>query len=96
MLIICFYSPWNCVLLSDEEATAHLHIGKLQDAYTDTFFHKVLVKQATAKSYFQGIAKLSLGLDERVKEHCKETEAKAKKANEMKIKLQKRVRLSLT
>lgn len=39
-------------------------------AYRDSYFHKVFVKQATAKTYFEGLGKLAVGLDDRISEGC--------------------------
>jgi hypothetical protein len=61
-------------------------------AYKETFFHKVLVKQSTAKAYFEGIAKLTVGLDARIEENCKMLEQRKTRTSEVKKKIQKKAK----
>ncbi|XP_008201125.1 IQ motif and ubiquitin-like domain-containing protein [Tribolium castaneum] len=46
------WSPWNCILLTAEEAKAHLKIDKLEDVYDEHFLSNVFNKHALTKKYF--------------------------------------------
>jgi hypothetical protein len=46
------WSPWNCILLTAEEAKAHLKIEKLEDVYDENFLSYVFNKHALTKKYF--------------------------------------------
>ncbi|XP_054862845.1 IQ and ubiquitin-like domain-containing protein isoform X2 [Amphiprion ocellaris] len=51
------WSPWNCILLSKEETSAHL------EAYETTFIHKVKHKHRLAQRYFSQISTMAEYLD---------------------------------
>ncbi|CAL8128780.1 unnamed protein product [Orchesella dallaii] len=87
------FSPWNCVLLTEEEAVSHLQLDNMKDAYRESFFHKVFVMQCTAKSYFEGLAKLAVGLDDRILEGCDRFWAHEKQMKLMKEKFKRKARL---
>jgi hypothetical protein len=40
------WTPWNCVLLTEEEAVAHLHLDSVDKSYQKSFLHKVCVHYA--------------------------------------------------
>jgi len=46
------WAPWNCILLTKEEATAHEKLEGLEEAYGKTFIHKVKHKHTLARNYF--------------------------------------------
>ncbi|KAJ8918605.1 hypothetical protein NQ315_013110 [Exocentrus adspersus] len=46
------WSPWNCILLTVEEARAHLDIKNLEDVYEEEFINHVFNKHALAKKHF--------------------------------------------
>lgn len=52
------WAPWNCILLTKEEAKSHLNIRKLQDVYDKEFFRHVFNKHTLAKRMFKVAAKL--------------------------------------
>ncbi|KFP88459.1 IQ and ubiquitin-like domain-containing protein, partial [Apaloderma vittatum] len=49
------WSPWNTILLTKDEADAHLKLCNLKEAYTATFIHRMNHKHIWAKSYFAQI-----------------------------------------
>nr|CAD7569175.1 unnamed protein product [Timema californicum] len=51
------WSPWNCILLEDVEAKAHLQVKSLEDTYDDMFRAKVEQKHFVAKLYFSQLGK---------------------------------------
>ncbi|XP_064632189.1 IQ motif and ubiquitin-like domain-containing protein isoform X2 [Lineus longissimus] len=46
------WSPWNCILLTKEEASAHTKLENLEEGYGKVFIHKVDHKHTLAKNYF--------------------------------------------
>ncbi|XP_067684534.1 IQ motif and ubiquitin-like domain-containing protein [Haliotis asinina] len=55
------WSPWNCVLLTKEEASAHDRLHSLEEGYGHVFIHKVKQKHTLARNYFSrlpGMAEL--------------------------------------
>lgn len=52
------WSPWNCILLTKEEAKAHLKIRKLEDVYDPEFLSHVFNKHILAKRTFSVAAEL--------------------------------------
>ncbi|NWV48382.1 IQUB protein, partial [Daphoenositta chrysoptera] len=46
------WSPWNTILLTKEEADAHLKLCNLQKAYEAPFIYKIEQKHIRAKNYF--------------------------------------------
>ncbi|XP_046580375.1 IQ and ubiquitin-like domain-containing protein [Haliotis rubra] len=55
------WSPWNCVLLTKEEASAHDRLHSLEEGYGQVFILKVKQKHTLARNYFSrlpGMAEL--------------------------------------
>ncbi|XP_009698666.1 PREDICTED: IQ and ubiquitin-like domain-containing protein, partial [Cariama cristata] len=48
----CEWSPWNTILLTKDEADAHLKMCNLQKAYEEAFIHRIKHKHIQAKNYF--------------------------------------------
>ncbi|XP_030405003.1 IQ and ubiquitin-like domain-containing protein isoform X2 [Gopherus evgoodei] len=55
----CEWSPWNTVLLSKDEAKAHLKLHNLQEAYEMVFIHRIKHKHILAKNYFSQIPEIA-------------------------------------
>jgi len=53
------WSPWNCLLVTKDEAIAHQRITNLNKAYGEVFVNKVQHKHTIAKAYFRKIPQLS-------------------------------------
>ncbi|XP_032913650.1 IQ and ubiquitin-like domain-containing protein isoform X2 [Catharus ustulatus] len=53
------WSPWNTILLTKEEADAHLKLCNLQKTYEAPFIHKIEQKHIRAKNYFAQIPVMS-------------------------------------
>uniref|UniRef100_A0A8C0F149 IQ motif and ubiquitin domain containing n=1 Tax=Bubo bubo TaxID=30461 RepID=A0A8C0F149_BUBBB len=51
----CEWSPWNTILLSRDEADAHLKLCDLQKAYEAPFIQRIKRKHIQAKTYFAQI-----------------------------------------
>ncbi|KFQ85985.1 IQ and ubiquitin-like domain-containing protein, partial [Phoenicopterus ruber ruber] len=51
----CEWSPWNTILLTKDEADAHLKLCNLQEAYEAAFIHRIKHKHIRAKTYFAQI-----------------------------------------
>ncbi|XP_075349299.1 IQ motif and ubiquitin-like domain-containing protein isoform X1 [Mycteria americana] len=49
------WSPWNTILLTKDEADAHLRLCNLQEAYEAAFIHRIRHKHIRAKNYFAQI-----------------------------------------
>ncbi|NXP48588.1 IQUB protein, partial [Heliornis fulica] len=49
------WSPWNTILLTKDEADAHLKLHNLQKAYNAAFIHRIKNKHIRAKTYFDQI-----------------------------------------
>ncbi|XP_064302372.1 IQ and ubiquitin-like domain-containing protein [Phalacrocorax carbo] len=49
------WSPWNTILLTKDEADAHLRLCNLQEAYEPAFIHRIKYKHIRAKNYFAQI-----------------------------------------
>ncbi|KAF7270356.1 hypothetical protein GWI33_016682 [Rhynchophorus ferrugineus] len=47
------WSPWNCILLTMEEAKSHLRIENLSDIYEQEFISHIFNKHALARKYFK-------------------------------------------
>ncbi|XP_048877784.1 IQ and ubiquitin-like domain-containing protein isoform X3 [Brienomyrus brachyistius] len=52
---LCDWSPWNCILLTKEEASAHLKVEHLEKAYGVVFMCSVKQKHMLAQKYFSKI-----------------------------------------
>ncbi|KAJ1161231.1 hypothetical protein NDU88_001718 [Pleurodeles waltl] len=49
------WTPWNCILLTKDEAAAHLKLSNAEQAYGVAFIRKVKHKHILAKNYFSQI-----------------------------------------
>ncbi|KFO28633.1 IQ and ubiquitin-like domain-containing protein [Fukomys damarensis] len=55
----CEWSPWNCILLTKDEAAAHLQLESIEKGYGHVFIHKIKHKHILAKNYFGQIPVLA-------------------------------------
>uniref|UniRef100_A0A8D0HRG4 IQ motif and ubiquitin domain containing n=1 Tax=Sphenodon punctatus TaxID=8508 RepID=A0A8D0HRG4_SPHPU len=55
----CEWSPWNTILLTKDEADAHLKLSSLEQAYEIVFIHKIKHKHILAKNYFSQIPEMA-------------------------------------
>ncbi|XP_077981682.1 IQ motif and ubiquitin-like domain-containing protein [Glandiceps talaboti] len=46
------WSPWNCILLTKDEADAHLKLDEVEESYGRVFCHKIRSKHTLARNYF--------------------------------------------
>ncbi|KAM4678088.1 IQ motif and ubiquitin-like domain-containing protein isoform 1-T2 [Discoglossus pictus] len=53
------WSPWNCILLTKDEAASHLKLANAEEAYGTVFIHKIKHKHTLAKNYFSQIPKMA-------------------------------------
>ncbi|MCJ8735972.1 hypothetical protein PDJAM_G00253630 [Pangasius djambal] len=51
----CEWSPWNCILLTKEEAAAHLKVENIEKTYGTIFICNIKHKHALAQKYFSKI-----------------------------------------
>ncbi|KAF4081393.1 hypothetical protein AMELA_G00160860 [Ameiurus melas] len=51
----CEWSPWNCVLLTKDEAAAHLKVKNIEKTYGTVFIWNIKHKHALARKYFSQI-----------------------------------------
>ncbi|XP_055464178.1 IQ and ubiquitin-like domain-containing protein [Psammomys obesus] len=58
------WSPWNCILLTKDEAKAHLRLESIQQGYGHVFHHKIKHKHILAKNYFSQVPVLAALLQE--------------------------------
>ncbi|KAL4656754.1 IQ and ubiquitin-like domain-containing protein [Arapaima gigas] len=49
------WSPWNCILLTQDEAPAHLKLENVEQAYSKPFMSSIKHKHTLAKKYFSQI-----------------------------------------
>ncbi|KFQ79075.1 IQ and ubiquitin-like domain-containing protein, partial [Phaethon lepturus] len=61
----CEWSPWNTILLTKDEADAHLKLCNLQKAYEAAFIHRIKHKHIRAKTYFAQIPAMTSFLHSR-------------------------------
>ncbi|XP_041072081.1 IQ and ubiquitin-like domain-containing protein isoform X2 [Carcharodon carcharias] len=52
------WSPWNCILLTEEEAVAHLKISNIEKDYEATFIRKIKHRHTLGKTYFSRIPEI--------------------------------------
>ncbi|KAI4488349.1 hypothetical protein M0804_005197 [Polistes exclamans] len=50
------WSPWNCILLTEEEVEIHYRINDLTKVYSKALLHQILLKHLTAKNYFKRLS----------------------------------------
>lgn len=65
------WSPWNCILLTMNEAQAHLRIDNLEEVYETQFFSHVFNKHALAKKHFPQLTHYDRHFTEKAKEDKK-------------------------
>ncbi|XP_006122704.2 IQ motif and ubiquitin-like domain-containing protein isoform X1 [Pelodiscus sinensis] len=53
------WSPWNTILLTKDEAKAHLKLQSLQEAYEMVFIHRIKHKHILSKNYFSQIPEMA-------------------------------------
>ncbi|XP_043824396.1 IQ and ubiquitin-like domain-containing protein [Dromiciops gliroides] len=76
------WAPWNCILLTKDEAAAHLRMNSLEEGYEPVFIHRIKHKHILAKNYFSQIPLMAAFLH-----HSEiEDEAKEEESNETKEK----------
>ncbi|XP_062858578.1 IQ and ubiquitin-like domain-containing protein isoform X2 [Trichomycterus rosablanca] len=51
----CDWSPWNCILLTKDEAAAHLKVEDIDKAYGMMFIRNIKYKHTLARKYFSQI-----------------------------------------
>uniref|UniRef100_UPI00398EA95E IQ motif and ubiquitin-like domain-containing protein n=1 Tax=Pristiophorus japonicus TaxID=55135 RepID=UPI00398EA95E len=52
------WSPWNCILLTREEAVAHFKLTDIEKGYEFTFIRKIKHRHTLGKSYFSQIPEI--------------------------------------
>ncbi|XP_044211544.1 IQ and ubiquitin-like domain-containing protein isoform X1 [Thunnus albacares] len=57
------WSPWNCILLSKEETSAHLEVEDVHKAYEATFIRRIEHKHTLARRHFSQIPVMAEYLD---------------------------------
>uniref|UniRef100_UPI0037E70651 IQ motif and ubiquitin-like domain-containing protein n=1 Tax=Semicossyphus pulcher TaxID=241346 RepID=UPI0037E70651 len=57
------WSPWNCILLSKEETSAHLDLEDVHKAYEATFIRRIKHKHTLAQRHFSQISVMAEYLD---------------------------------
>ncbi|XP_076588894.1 IQ motif and ubiquitin-like domain-containing protein isoform X1 [Chaetodon auriga] len=57
------WSPWNCILLSREETSAHMEVKDVHKAYEATFICRIEHKHALARRHFSQISVMAEYLD---------------------------------
>ncbi|XP_063783249.1 IQ and ubiquitin-like domain-containing protein isoform X2 [Pseudophryne corroboree] len=58
------WSPWNCILLTKDEAAAHLKLANAEQAYGIVFIRKIKHRHTLAKNYFSQIPDMAPFLQE--------------------------------
>ncbi|KAM6202273.1 IQ motif and ubiquitin-like domain-containing protein [Rhynchocyon petersi] len=53
------WSPWNCILLTKDEALFHLKLPSIEEGYEPLFIHKIKHKHILAKNYFSQTPELA-------------------------------------
>ncbi|XP_049330548.1 IQ and ubiquitin-like domain-containing protein isoform X2 [Astyanax mexicanus] len=49
------WSPWNCILLTKDEAATHYKVENMEKAYGEAFIRNIRLKHAQARKYFSQI-----------------------------------------
>ncbi|XP_030606869.1 IQ and ubiquitin-like domain-containing protein isoform X2 [Archocentrus centrarchus] len=57
------WSPWNCILLSKEETSAHLEVEDIHKTYETTFIREIERKHAQARRHFSQMPVMTKYLD---------------------------------
>ncbi|XP_050310148.1 IQ and ubiquitin-like domain-containing protein [Anthonomus grandis grandis] len=58
------WSPWNCILLTLDEAKAHLRLSLLEDAYEKEFINHIFNKHALARKHFKHLTEYDIHFTE--------------------------------
>lgn len=66
------WSPWNCVLLTKEEASAHTKLENVVEAYGRIFIGKVHQRHVLARKYFSKLTNVSDALDKTMVQKSKQ------------------------
>ncbi|XP_065845385.1 IQ motif and ubiquitin-like domain-containing protein [Oscarella lobularis] len=53
------WSPWNCILLTQDEASGHFRLENLFEAYSSLFVEKVKYRHVIARNYFRRLVQFS-------------------------------------
>ncbi|CAH2278169.1 IQ and ubiquitin-like domain-containing [Pelobates cultripes] len=53
------WSPWNCILLTKDEAAAHLKLANAEQAYSIVFIKKIKHRHTLARNYFAQIEEMA-------------------------------------
>ncbi|XP_077194470.1 IQ motif and ubiquitin-like domain-containing protein [Paroedura picta] len=64
------WAPWNTILLTKDEAEAHLKLTDLEKAYEMVFVHRIKHKHLLAKNYFSQFPEMAAALHKGDKEPC--------------------------
>ncbi|XP_066490202.1 IQ motif and ubiquitin-like domain-containing protein [Tiliqua scincoides] len=64
------WSPWNTILLRNDEAESHLKLKNLEKAYETVFIHRVKHKHLLARNYFSQFPELGEALHKADKLAC--------------------------
>lgn len=67
------WSPWNCILLTKDEAAAHDKLVSLEEGYGQVFMQKVHQKHVLARNYFSRLP----GIAEHIKEKANERDTRS-------------------
>lgn len=67
------WSPWNCILLTKDEAAAHERLVNLEEGYGHVFIQKVQQKHVLARNYFSRLP----GMADHIKERANERETRS-------------------
>ncbi|XP_035521403.1 IQ and ubiquitin-like domain-containing protein [Morone saxatilis] len=57
------WSPWNCILLSKEEAPVHMVVEDVHEVYGPTFIHSINLKHMQARRHFSQISNIVKYMD---------------------------------
>ncbi|XP_048358296.1 IQ and ubiquitin-like domain-containing protein [Sphaerodactylus townsendi] len=64
------WAPWNTILLTKDEAEAHLKLTNLEKAYEMVFIHRIKHKHILAKNYFAQFPEMAAALHKGDKQTC--------------------------
>ncbi|TRY55437.1 hypothetical protein DNTS_003808 [Danionella cerebrum] len=53
------WTPWNCILLTKDEAAAHLNLMNIEEAYDATVTRNIVHKHTLARKYFSHVPEMS-------------------------------------
>ncbi|XP_028930012.1 IQ and ubiquitin-like domain-containing protein isoform X2 [Ornithorhynchus anatinus] len=53
------WSPWNCILLTKDEAAAHLNLNSIEEGYETLFIQRIKQKHVLARNHFAHIPEVS-------------------------------------